>query len=624
LRWMIPTGEALPVELSRRWLEQYPQIPLLNAYGPTECSDDVTHQVIDQPPDEGVRSVPIGKAVPNMRLYVLDRWQQPVPIGTSGELYVGGIGVGRGYLGDEERTRQAFLSDPFGGASGRLYRTGDLGRYLEDGALEFLGRRDQQVKIRGYRIELGEIEEVLRAQEGVRDVVVEVREDRPGVHWLVAYVVWKEGEKRTLEELKRGVKEQVPVYMVPGAFVELEALPLTGNGKVDRKALPEPERGSREGGETYVAARGEVERKLVGIWEEMLGVKPIGIRDDFFELGGDSLLAVRVFGRIEKACGKRVELSVLFGGATVERIAEEIEKGEEEHEETRAPVVPVQTGGSRRPFFYLHGEWRGVAYYTLELAKSLGPEQPFYLLEPYRFEGLGVPPTIEDMAAEHIKSMRRVQPEGPYQFGGWCNGALLAYEMARQLRAQGEAVDLLLLIDPDAPARNIAVRRTINRLFNLIQVNQEQQFNGFLRVQHIYRYMRFTHYRQTKSSQISEMLERGKAGKKQKKGIFASLNLKLNVLMPKIEMLRQDYLNLYDWSVSGYAPDLYIGKMVIFWTSEEPWRQVGWQKAVQAKDEMVEVYMLPGNHITSRTEHLPVLAERVRTCLNVAQTASIK
>ena len=621
LRWLIPTGEALPVDLCRHWLQRYPHVPLLNAYGPTECSDDVTHYVIAQPPAEGTRSIPIGTAIPNMRLYVLDRHLEPLPIGVSGELYVGGIGVGRGYLGEEQRTAQAFVPDPFvPKGDGRLYKTGDLARYLPDGNLEFLGRVDYQVKVRGYRIELGEIEAVLSQHPAVREAVVVAREAAAGEQLLVAYVVLHQELSATVEQLKSQLKQQVPVYMVPAAFVLLDRLPLTANGKLDRTALPAPEpgRGGRgETAESYVAPVLPLQRQLVQIWEEVLGVRPIGIRDDFFELGGDSLSAVRLFERMERVSGKRLALATLFGGATIEQVASVL--GEETQAQTRAPLVVVQAGGSRRPFFYLHGEFRGGALYSRELARHVGPEQPFYLLEPYRFDGLAVPPALQEMAAAHLETLRSVQPEGPYLLGGYCNGGLVAYEMARQLHAQGQAVDLLLLIDPDAPARHRLVRRAINSIGRLLLIDQKQQFEWFLCLQHMYRYLRFSHYRQSKNSELLGTLKQGASGRKPGNGSPAPLHLRRKALVPNVEALRQDYLNLYDWPASDYAPGLYAGKITFFWTSEEPWRSIGWQKVVKAKEKEVEIQMLPGNHITSRTDHLPVLAECLRTCLRKAQ-----
>jgi thioesterase domain-containing protein len=611
LRWLVPTGEALPVELCRRWLSTYSHVPLLNAYGPTECSDDVTHYPIYEAPDEMQSSVPIGRPIPNMRLYVLDRRLEPLPIGVSGELYVGGIGVGRGYLGDERRTAEAFVDDPFGSEAGaRLYKTGDLARYLPDGNLEFLGRVDFQVKLRGFRIELGEIEAVLNQHPAVRQAVVMAREDMPGEKRLVAYVELQKEQATTVTELKSHVMMHVPTYMVPSAFIMLEKLPLTSNGKVDRRALPAPSASKSAAEEHYVAPRFPVERQLVQIWEELLTARPIGITDDFFEMGGDSLLAVRLFDRIAQVCGKKLPLSTLFAGATIEHLAKAL--GVEIRIEGRAPLVVVQEGGSRPPFFYLHGEWNGGGLYSRELARHQGPEQPFYLLEPYRFEGLAVLPTFEEVAAAHLETMRRMQPEGPYFLSGYCNGGLLSYEIARQMHAQGLEVGLVLLMDPDFPARHGLVRNVIRHLGNVLRMDQEKQFVWFLCLQHVYRYLRFAHYRRSINTELLKSLQQSKTGR-------MPLILKLQALLPKVETLRQDWSNIYDWLVSNYTPDLYPGKLTFFWTSEEPERSDGWQNIVQAKQGEVEIYINPGNHISGRTEYLPVLAERLCQCLSKAQ-----
>ena len=286
LRWMIVTGEAVPPKLVYDWLNSYSKIPLLNAYGPTECSDDVTHYVMDQPTFAADSQVPIGRPISNMRIYVLDSRLSPVPINVAGELFVGGIGVGRGYLNDANRTAEAFVSDHFSQEPGaRLYKTGDLARYLPDGNIEFLGRIDHQVKVRGFRIELGEIEAVINQHSTVRETVVMAREDKPGDKRLVAYLVIDQNSASGIVELRSHLKEKLPDYMIPSAFVVLDKLPLTPNGKVDRRALPQPEQSRPESEETYVAPRTQVEEMLAAIWAEVLNIESVGIDDNFFELG---------------------------------------------------------------------------------------------------------------------------------------------------------------------------------------------------------------------------------------------------------------------------------------------------------------------------------------------------
>ncbi len=323
LRWLIPTGEALSADLCRRWLHLYPHIPLLNAYGPTECSDDVTHHHIYHPPAETENYMPIGKALMNTRLYVLDSRLIPVPVGVKGELYVGGVGVGRGYLNDEQRTAQSFIPDPFSSEPGvRLYKTGDVARYLPDGTLEFLGRVDHQVKIRGFRIELGEIEAQLSQIPEVKEAAVVAYEGEPGTRHLVAYLVTLSGQQLSIRYLRETLLQRLPEYMLPSAFVFLVELPLNSNGKIDRKALPAIDQIKPQLGEAFIAPRTPVEETLASIWGEILGLERIGIQDNFFALGGHSLLATQVALRLQTALEVEVPLRIFFEAPTIAQLAE--------------------------------------------------------------------------------------------------------------------------------------------------------------------------------------------------------------------------------------------------------------------------------------------------------------
>ncbi|WP_437759716.1 non-ribosomal peptide synthase/polyketide synthase [Sorangium sp. So ce1389] len=321
LRWLMLTGEALPPELSRQWFKRYPSLPLMNAYGPTECSDDVAHYPIHAPPGDDAVYTPIGRPIINTQLYVLDRDMHPLPVGVPGELYVGGDGVGRGYLNDPKRTSEAFLPDPFVNAPGaRLYRTGDLVRFLPSGDIEFLGRIDHQVKIRGFRIELGEIEATLEQHPLLREAVVVARELTPGTKRLVAYLVAREAQTPTLSELRSFLEERLPDYMVPAAFVTLPSMPLTPNGKVDRKALPEPDGLRPELDGAFVAPSTPVEQTLARVWTQVLGVARVGVHDDFFALGGDSIIAIQVVSKAQQA-GLRVTVRQIFQAPTVAALA---------------------------------------------------------------------------------------------------------------------------------------------------------------------------------------------------------------------------------------------------------------------------------------------------------------
>jgi amino acid adenylation domain-containing protein/non-ribosomal peptide synthase protein (TIGR01720 family) len=335
LRWLIATGEALPPELARRWWARCGGVGLLNAYGPTECSDDVTHWRVVAADGESSR-VPIGRAVGNLRLYVLGRGGEELGLGMTGELWVGGVGVGRGYLGDGVQTARSFVPDPYGEPGARLYRTGDLGRRLADGRLEYLGRIDHQVKVRGYRIELGEIESHLAREAGVRAGVVAVRGDR-----LVGYVVAGEGWGGA-ESLRESLGRGLPEYMVPGVWVELSELPLSATGKVDRRRLPEPE--WREPEREVVGPRSAAETLLAGIWSEVLGVERVGIHDDFFALGGDSILSIQIVSRARRA-GLGLTPRQVFERPTIAQLAavagETVVVAEAE-EPGRTPLLPVQ------------------------------------------------------------------------------------------------------------------------------------------------------------------------------------------------------------------------------------------------------------------------------------------
>ncbi|HEY1353937.1 MAG TPA: amino acid adenylation domain-containing protein [Ktedonobacteraceae bacterium] len=347
LRWLLATGEALPAELVERWLRLGTRIPIVNAYGPTECSDDVTQEVVSQlgPYERAWGTIPIGQALANTRLYVLDARMQPVPQGVPGELYIGGWGVGRGYLNDPYKTAQAFVPDPFGPeGGGRLYRSGDLARVREQGRLEYLGRVDQQVKVRGFRLELGEIEAVLARHPGVRACVVTARQLPPADRQLVGYLVAHEPARApTPIELRAYLREQLPEYMLPTAWMQLESLPLTPNGKIDRQRLPDPEQVSGESA-GYIPPQTELEASLVEIWEQILGVHTIGMRDNFFDLGGHSLKATQVMARVQQLLGVSVPLSQLFGDPTVAGLARAIEQLPEQARQQQ-PLEQSRTRG---------------------------------------------------------------------------------------------------------------------------------------------------------------------------------------------------------------------------------------------------------------------------------------
>lgn len=393
LRWLLPTGEALSPELCRRWLSRYPDIPMVNAYGPAECSDDVATAYIKDMPDERASRMPIGRPIDRVRLYIVDRHLEPVPAGVAGELCVGGVAVGRGYVRDPGRTAEAFVPDPFcreGG--GRLYRTGDLARHRPDGMIEFVGRRDYQVKIRGFRIELGEIEARLAQHPDIARSVVVAREDQPGRRQLVAYVVTT--QSLSGEALRLFVKQALPDYMVPAAVVFLDALPLTPNGKIDRKALPVPE---SDRSEERIEVPGTPTQDLVaGIWSEILGTERVGRHDQFFDLGGHSLLATQVMSRVRATFQIELPLRSLFDFPTVEEFAAAIDRATVQDAGAQAPPIEPVARTERLPLSF--------AQQRLWFLAQMDPESGAYNL-PFalRLEGALNREALERSFAELVR-----------------------------------------------------------------------------------------------------------------------------------------------------------------------------------------------------------------------------
>ncbi|MEH1955403.1 MAG: amino acid adenylation domain-containing protein [Nostoc sp.] len=329
LKWMMVVGEPVSVSLVNRWLEIYPEIKIVNAYGPTEAADDITQFIVDKPLPENQRTVPIGKPLANLNLYILDGEMQLLPIGAPGEICVSGIGVGDGYWKNQEKTNFSFVTNPFTDVSQKLpenrrdliYKTGDLGRWLPDGNIEFLGRIDHQVKIRGFRVELGEIETFLCQHPNVRENVVVVRQDEPGNLQLVAYVVAKTEPVPSISELRSFLKEKLPDHMLPSAFMMLENLPLAPSGKVDRKALPKPDNLRPELETAYVLPRNEMEHVIADIWQKILKVEKVGIQDNFFDLGGHSLNVLQVYSKLRELYKADLVITDLFKYPTISSIA---------------------------------------------------------------------------------------------------------------------------------------------------------------------------------------------------------------------------------------------------------------------------------------------------------------
>ncbi|HWY20198.1 MAG TPA: amino acid adenylation domain-containing protein [Candidatus Acidoferrum sp.] len=435
-------GEALTTSLAQRIYDKTNVRKVYNLYGPTEDTTYSTYTLVPRGAE-----VTIGRPLPNTQAYILDETHQPLPIGVPGELYLAGEGLARGYFGREDLTRERFVPNPFAKQSAaRMYRTGDLARFLADGEIQYLGRIDNQVKLRGFRIELGEIEAVLAKHPSVQSVVVIVREDTPGDKALVAYVV-PSGSSISSAELKDLVRQRLPEYMVPSVFIEMSALPLSPNGKMNRRLLPAPDWSTAEGRDV-VKPRNELEATLVQIWQSVLRVPSIGVRDNFFDLGGHSLMAARLLSEVEKITGKELPLSALFRGATVESLARLITQ----LQDLSDPVVmQIQRGDNRRlPFFAIVPPGEESLGYAI-LARHMGAEQTVYKIQGSAPIVGGKRPYSQDemqaLTDEYIAAMRSVQPRGPYCLGGLCDGTHIAEQIVLGLEAQGDKVGLFAIFD---------------------------------------------------------------------------------------------------------------------------------------------------------------------------------
>ena len=450
VRLVIVGGEKASAPAYQKWKKLVPDtVRWLNSYGPTEAT--VTATSFDPIRSSWVagrhKEIPIGRPLDNTLAYILDPFIHPVPVGVPGELHIGGFGVGRGYLNRNDLTQEKFITDPFmGEGQQKMYKTGDLVRYLENGDIEFLGRTDHQVKIRGFRIELGEIESVIAEFGSVHETVVLAREDKPGEKKLVAYLLPTPGPKPDVGELLGFLRKRLPAYMVPAAAIIMESFPKTPGGKINRNRLPAPEyNDSDERTGRVVPPTLPIEVELVEIWEELLGVKPIGITDNFFEMGGDSLLAVRLFTRIEQEYERTLPLATLLRVPTIQELGLVIRQGG--MSDPWSSLVEIQPQGAKSPLFCMHGIGGDVLIYW-ELAHRLGQNQPTYGLQMQGlYEGQQPHESVAECAAFYIKELKEIQPQGPYYLCGYSSGGIMAYEMAQQLMTEGEKVALLAMID---------------------------------------------------------------------------------------------------------------------------------------------------------------------------------
>ena len=627
LKTIAVAGDICSADLVKRWAQGR---RFFNAYGVTEASICSLIALCE----DGNKKPTIGRPIANTQIYILDHKSFPVPVGVPGELYIGGICLARSYLNLPELTRERFINNPLNGTVvkmpgmknefkpvDRLYKTGDLARYLPDGEVELLGRFDHQIKIRGYRIEPGEVEVVLKNHPDVQQAVVIEREDQPGDKRLVAYVrkiqnkgssvathedlgKTRESKCRIQDTLREYLEHKLPHYLVPSAFVVLKSIPLSPNGKVDRKALPAPEAVQKADREGYISPRNTLEMQLLQIWEDLLNVQPVGVRDNFFELGGHSLLAVQLMARIEQRFGKKLLLSTIFEGATIEQLVVILHQQTEPQAWT--PLVQIKKGGDNPPVFCIH-PGGGTIHAYLELARLLDPELTVYGLQACGFEKGQEPVSgVEEMAANYVKALQSVQPEGPYLLVGWCLGARVSFEMALQLQSQGRQVPLLVFFDAYAPSTipdELMEYDDAHKLMNLVSEDIPVTLEQLQAL--------------APDEQLTLVIEQAKL---------------VNVIPPDFD-LEQGRRFLEDFKANGriaHSPisNKYQGKIILFRAEEEKAfalqftedHALAWGEVVT---EGTEVHFVPGNHNTLvRLPHVQVLAEKLNTYIKQAQATN--
>ncbi len=609
-RRLVLGGEACTWALVKRVQSHRPDCRIFNHYGPTEATVGViAHQLMIAEDLDRLSAPPLGRPLPNSTIYVLDGLGQPLPAGVPGELYIGGAGLARGYVSRARLTAEAFRPDPFSSERGaRFYRTGDLGRHLEDGRLEFLGRVDHQVKIRGFRVELGEIESALEAHTAVQTSLVLARPGKNGYPRLVAYVVAQGGQAPRPKELSSFLAERLPETMIPAVFVKLDRLPLTPNGKVDLKALPDPNDKRSDTIGQLIEPKTPTEVQVLHIWEELLDVPAVGVTDDFFELGGDSFLAVRLMARIRSELGRNLPLATVLDARTVERMAMAID-AEELPKQTF--LVTIQPRGERPPVYCVHPGHGNIVCY-LDLARQLGPEQPVYGLQAPDLDQEGDPyVSIEEMAARYCMAIREQQPEGPYFLAGWSFGGMVAFEIAQQLQRSGQVLASLCLLDCRLPVTAAEMTRIKPELIkasmlleharNVVEASGEELEISAYDLQGL---------------EPEEQLERIL-------GTITNRNLMPRDIDPQMVRRYLEIRMARILAIRRYQPQTYAGPMTLFRAAEvnrdAPLAEAqkvfekaaldptyGWDKIVQ---RAVDVKTVPGNHESMiRAPHVRVLA----------------
>jgi amino acid adenylation domain-containing protein len=597
LRLVMLSGDRISLNLVNHLKTLNPQLQIVSLGGATEASIWSIYYPIDNLPPSA-KTIPYGRPLGNQYFYIFDRNLQLAPIGVTGELYIGGVGVARGYLHQEELTQEKFIKAPLikGGWGDCLYKTGDLGRYLEDGNIEFLGRIDNQVKIHGVRVELGEIETTLLQYEDLRETVISIDCNDLEETTLVAYCVLKPQATATSKQLRDFLKTQLPTYAVPQTFVFLDSLPLTPNGKLDRRALSDTplDRGSRG---DLLPPPDRLEWQLSQIWSNILNVKPIGRDENFFDLGGNSLAALRLFEQIQTVFGQSLPLATLFQAPTIAQLVSlMLDRG---WSASWSSLVSIQPHGKQSPFFCVHPIGGNVLSYRT-LAEALGKERPFYGLQARGLDGEQMPLTsIDAIAASYLEEIRLIQPHGPYFLGGHSFGGFVAFEMAQQLYRQGETVGVLALFDclgPNSYDKYPFAQWLSIHLHNLAQLSAREKFAYF--------------------SERIEYLLQSKIPWCWQEKYFKSIEFMLSPEQRLISRIE----NIHFQAKQKYTPTVYPGKLTLFRAQIRQANSYfdpygGWGGLALGG---IDFYEVPGDHhsLLFKPENSKILAEKLKYILD--------
>ncbi len=600
LKFWITSGEALSIKLVQTFQELMPLAKLINLYGSSEVSANATYYDTSLLPEQA-NSVPIGRPIDNTQVYVLNRDLQPTPAGVVGELYIGGDGLARGYLHRPELTKEKFITKPFI-LGKKLYKTGDLVRRLQDGNLEYLGRQDEQVKIRGFRVELGEIANIINQHPDVEESVVIASNDAQDNPRLIAYVVTDKQDIST--QILLYLQQKLPNYMLPSALVVLEQLPLTPNGKIDKRSLSTDKLIQANINKTFIGPRNFTELSLVKLWENLLKTSPIGVTDNFFDLGGHSFLAVRLMAQIHDRFGHNLTLSTLFENPTIEKLATIVIQPSRKI--SNSPLVVINSSSDKKPFFCIHGAGGGVNNY-FNLSRRLGEDYPFYALEHGPEQDLPEVISVEETATLYLQEIRKVQPNGPYLLGGHCYGGVLAFEIAQQLQKQGQTVDLLVVMDailsetPIEPTKDDDAKFLL-RMAESIKTDNNVEFS--------------VTFEELRDLSLNEQLN--------------LINQKTNFIFSDTEI--EKFLNYYKLfkahvqAMRNYVPSVYPNKMTLFRASQDIIHDfespefntddplLGWSKF---SGQPIQVVEIPGDHFSMFVEpHIQELAKQLRICID--------